>query len=238
MAAPTYDNAAAAYSAANVASLTTASWAIAGNYLVAGISSGAGTAVDPSGMKWGGSGGTAMTKNGSTLTGGPNVKTSAYGLLSPTIQTSTLYGSWGSNQDETCIGGVSVSGVDTGTPTGTTTTATGTTTTPTVTATTVADDFVVDVVWFGDRSGSSRTMTVGVGQVSRNQIDGGLLSPYEAFAMSTEVATLTSTTMSWEISGSVDWWGIFAIPLKPSAGGAAPKFLPEMFQFPSYMGSM
>lgn len=222
MAAPVYDNSASTFSGANVASLTTASWAIGGSdrYLVAGIGSGAATPVDPTEMRWGGSAGTLLTKFGTTQSLGANWKLSAYGLLAPTAQTSTLYGLWPSTQDETAISGVSATGVDQTTPTGTVATAAGTDTAPTVAVTTAADDFVVDVIWFGDSSGASRTLTVGAGQTSRQEIEGANLV-YEGMGMSTEVATGTSTTMSWTISGAVDNWGIQGIPLKPVAAGGA-----------------
>lgn len=226
MAAPTYDNSAST-SGHTVSSLTSASWTIGGSnrYLVGMVHNASGTpaSVDPSAMRWGGSGGTLMTKQGSTLQyNGTIRRLSCYTLLAPTAQSSTLYALWSANQENVAISGVSANGVDQTTPLGTVASATGTTATPTVNATTVADDFVVDMtgVW-GD--GVNPTITVGGGQTSRQEIEGGTYSPDDAVGQSTEVATGTSTTMSWTTAGGVAAWAIFAVPLKPVAAGGNPE---------------
>lgn len=221
MAAPTYDSSASTSSAAGVTSLTTASWTIAGStrYLVGGIASSAGTVVDPAGMKWGGSGGTDLTKKGATVTVNVFARVSMYGLVAPSASTTTLYGSWGSTQDETMIGGISVNGVDQATPEGTQATATGTNSNPTVNVTTEVDDFVVDVMMtFDNNFAGGRTITAGAGQTKRQeQLN---IGNADCFGMSTEVATGASTTMSWTISDtSNNNWGILALPLKPDTGG-------------------
>ena len=219
MAAPTYDNAIGIASAANVASLTTAAWTIGGanRYLVGAIASGAGSPVDPSGMKWGGSAGTVINKVGSTLNIGSFGKLSLYTLVAPAAQSATLYGNWGSNQDETAIGGVSANGVDQTTSTGAPNTAVGASQAPSVAIVTVADDFVVDAVWFIDQAGTDATLTTGANQTPRVNADPGA---YEALGMSTEVATGVSTTMSWTISNSTSPnWGVIGIGLKPTTGG-------------------
>lgn len=217
-AAPTYDNSVQAVASDNVATLETASFTIAGStrMLVCGVGSGAGTPVDPSAVKWGGSGGTAMTKQGATVNVGANLKASLYTLLAPTATSSTVHATWGSAQDERIIVCISANGVDQSTPLGTVASASGTAATATVNATTVADDFVVDFVWYIDNGGSSPTITVGAGQTSRQEME---TLPYETGGGSTEVATTTSTTMSWVSDGSTDDWGILAIGLKPDAGG-------------------
>lgn len=221
MAAPVYDNSAQVYSAANVSSLTTASWTIAGadRYLVAGVCSGAGSPVDPTGCKWGGSGGTALTKQGTTLTVNANLRASSFTLVAPTAQTSTLYCNWPSTQDETALIGVSLTGVDQSTPLGTRVTATGTSLTPSVAATTAVDDLVVDIVWAGESLGGSPTLLVGLNQTSRQEIEGAALT-YACMGMSTEVATGASTTMSWAVTdATTPDWGLIALPVKPTTGG-------------------
>lgn len=228
MTAPAYDNSINAWSASNVASLTSAAFAVSGanRFMVGFIASGAGSPADPSGMKWGGSGGTGLTKQGATLSFGTYFKLSCYTLLAPAAQTSTLYGNWPSNQDETIIGCVSATGVDQAASLGTIGTGTGTNLSPSVNVTTAVDDFVVDCVWAGDTGGFGRTLTAGANQISRQEVEGANPTIYEAFGMSTEVATGTTTTMSWALSGtgSIDGWGIFAVPLKPAAGGGGGGF--------------
>ncbi len=223
MAAPVYNSSVKVSSASNVASLTSASWTIAGSnrYLVASANSAAGTTVDPTAVRWGGSGGTAMSKQGASLTYNSAIRRmSCWTLLAPTAQSSTLYCLWPSNQDNTALMGVSATGVNQSTPTGTIASATGASQTPTVNATTVADDFVIDMVGYWS-DGTTPLLTVGAGQTSRLEIEG---SPFldDAWGMSTETATGTSTTMSWSGSGAfAPQWGIYAVPLKPVAGATA-----------------
>jgi len=230
MAAPVYDNSVKVSSASNVASLTSASWTIAGSnrYLVASANSAAGTTVDPTSVKWGGSGGTDLSKRGASLTYNSAIRRmSCWTLLAPTAQSSTLYCLWPSNQDNTCLMGVSAADVDQSTPTGTIASATGATSTPTVNATTVADDFVVDMVgaW---SDGNDPQLTVGAGQTSRQEEEGASFVD-DAWGMSTEVATGTSTTMSWTTGGVGQEWGIYAVPLKPvSATGRPPLQRPTL----------
>ena len=231
-----FDASEQAFSGSNVASLTTPAFVIGGSnrYLVAGTGSGAGTRQAVTAVKWGGSGGTGLTQQGSAVDfspANPYFRTTCWGLLAPTAQSATLYASWASNQDETALAGASYTGVDQATPTGTLATATanlsgGTQTpAPTVDASTVADDWVVDIVWVGDTSGASRTITAGAGQTAREEVEGANLV-YECLGLSDEIATGATTTMSWSISGSVNGgWGMFALPLKPVSGAVAPKRL-------------
>jgi hypothetical protein len=220
-----YDIHGSTWSTGNVASLTTSSFTIGGSdrYLVAGVCSGAGTPVNPTEARWGGSGGTLMTKESTTLDVGATFKTSMYRLLAPTAQTSTLYCLWPSNQDETALGGISFTGVDQTTPVRSSASATGTGS-PTVNVTTVADDMVVDVMWAGEATGTSTTLAVGGSQTSRIEIEGTDLGGFEALGMSHETATGTSVTMSWTITdATTNNWGIRALPLIPAAaaGGGA-----------------
>ena len=221
-AAPTVDNSISASSEAAATSLETVSWAIAGStrYLICGVGSGAGTPVDVTNVKWGGSGGTPLLQEGSTLNIGANLKLSIWKLLAPTAQSSTIYADWGSSQDERVIFCVSANGVDQTTPIGTMATATGSASnTSTVNVTTSADDLVIDVTWAVDSFGG--TLVVGAGQTMQKEIENPTLT-YEAGGTSTEVATGASTTMSWTFTTggtTMDDWGIMAIPLKPDAGG-------------------
>ena len=226
-----YDNAASTSSSANVASLTTASWTIAGSdrILMAGVMSGAGTPVSPNAVKWGGSGGTDLTQKGSTLTFETYGRLSQWYLVAPTAESNTLYCSWASNQDETALGGASYTGVDQTTPHGTQATATNdaASQTPTVNVTSAAGELVVDVAAVLDILGSRTTFVADAGQTERVKIAnvGGIA--YESFGMSEE-AGAASVTMSWTGSGTATEAGsaIIGIPLKPVAvgGTAVPVF--------------
>jgi len=221
MAAPTYNIHGSTFSAANVASLTTASFTVSGSdrYMVAGAGSGASSPANVSAVKWGGSGGTDFTIEGSQQNIASNGRTSQWTLLAPSASTTTLFASWAANQDETPVGAIAVNGVDQTSPKGTQATASGTNTTPGVNATTAVDDFVIDSMFFLNTNCNSRTITVGAGQTSRVEVEGANLT-CEGFGMSHEVATGVSTTMSWTISGAITGgWRTFALPLKPVSGG-------------------
>lgn len=216
-----YDVSASTFSAANVSSLTTGAVTASGSdrYLVAGAASGAGTAVGADSMKWGGSGGTALTQHGSSLAVGPNGHISAWSLDDPATGSQTLYGSWPSNQDETCIGGNTYTGVQGVRGTASAAGNQGVEGQPTVNVTTVASDMAVDFLWLVDGGGNNPTIAVGSGQTSRIEIEAGAITQYEAFGSSEESATGSSTTMSWTISlATAADWGIWAIALTPASG--------------------
>lgn len=219
------------FSAANVSSLTSAAFTIAGSdrVLLAGIASGAGTPVNPSGMKWGGSGGTVMAQIGTTLNVGSFGKLSAFRLTAPAAASQTLYGSWGSAQDETMLGGTSYTGVDQATPTGTATTATGTatgsgSTNLTVNVTTVVGDLVWACFFVLDSNGNSPLLTPNgtPAATGRYEVEGAQLG-FEAIQIQEVVATGTTTTVSCAVqptSGSLNAdWGVIAFVVNPAAGG-------------------
>lgn len=208
----------------NTSSLTTGSLTSGGSnrVLYAAVGSGAGTPTDPAGVKWGGSGGTSMTQLGSTLNLGANSKWSLWRLINPTAQSSTVYASWGGNQDERWIIAVAVEDADQTTPNNTVATATGATTTnPTVNATSVSGDLVLDFVAFLNGGGNSIALTAGASQTELEDISGGSFSAYEGAAASNESASSTSTTMSWTCAPPNDRdWGIFAFAVNEAAGAS------------------
>lgn len=226
MAAPTYDNSVQASTVVAGSSITSGSWTIGGTntFLVGGIASSAGSPVASTSMKWGGSGGTDLTQRGTTITVNSFSRAAVWTLTGPAVSTTTLYGSWGSNQDEHMIMGVSLNGVDPSTPLGTVAQASGSNSNPTVNVTTVADDMVVDFVFTFDNNFAGLTLTVGAGQTSRQELEA--LGSVDSCGMSTEVATTTTTTMSWTCSSTSNMnWGIFGVPCKPvAAGGSAGLF--------------
>lgn len=211
-------------STGNVASLTSGSWTMGSgsNRLLLGfIGTGAGSVASHTGMKWGGSGGTALTIVGSRLNIGSFWQLSAWRLIAPASGSSTLYGNWAGAQDESAIGGVSYSGCDQSTPVGTAVTATGSSTAAQATVTTVAGDVVIAAVWTGATSAFNPTFTpVGPSATARYDIAGSQLG-FEGMCLVEAVATGTSTTVGATISTSATW-GVIAFLVKAaSAGGPA-----------------
>ncbi|MCC6359562.1 MAG: hypothetical protein IT450_12530, partial [Phycisphaerales bacterium] len=210
-----YQTGVATKSTGNVATLTSASMTVSGSntYLLALVVSGAGSPVDPVSCKWGGSGGTAMTKIGTTLTCGPYWKATLYELVAPAAGANTLYVDYGTNQDETGVIGVLYTGVDQTTPRGTVGTGYNNNSRPqSATCTTVAGDTVVGAIFIGtDFSGFSDSQTV---RQSWAEIAAG----YELASVGDKTASGTSTTVNWSTTYTAPW-GAFAIPLKAAAAG-------------------
>lgn len=227
-------------STSNVSSLTSGSMAVSGSnkLLLGAIASGAGSPVAPSGVKWGGSGGTDLTKQGSTVSVGPYGRLSIYSLVAPTDQTSTVYYYWPSAQDETVGGTLLFTGVDQSTPLGTVATNTGTnnTTQPSVTVSSAVDDLVIAVCWMVDTSGQSRTITAASGGTVLYDVS---MPIYEFFVIESKVATSTSTTMNFTISGSASneiAWGVIGVAVKGAGGGGASASLPpEISRYSSFL---
>lgn len=225
MASPTFVRTHAdLFSTANVSSLTSGSWVVDGSdrLLLAGIASGAGSPVAPSAVRWGGSGGTALTKQGSTIGVGPYGDLSLYALVAPTAQTSTSYYLWPSAQDETVGGSILITGAHQTTPLGTVATATGsgdTDMTPSVSVSSAVDDLVVAICWMVDTAGDSRTITSNGGTTAYD----APIPAYEFFIIQTKVATSTTTSMDFTISGTANAavsWGVIGVAVKPAASGA------------------
>lgn len=213
------DSSVKAFSVANGTDLSTGSLTVAGSnrVLYVFVGSGAGSAIEPIAVKWGGSGGTSLTKIATRTLSGNAVHT-LWRLIAPAATSSTVYVDWGTNQDEQFIIAVSVKDADQATPNGTVATANGSGTGPTVGAASVAGDLVLDGVYFLDLNGSARTLAEGAGQTELQELRDAS-HPYEGMAASHETAAGTTTTMSWTISGSVDFWSAFAFAVNAATGG-------------------
>lgn len=217
-------------SAGNVSNLTTGSWTIAGaNRLLLGfIGTGTGgTATTHSGMNWGGSGGTALTQIGSTVNAGTQGRLSAWRLTAPAAASQTLYGSWAATQDESAIGGVSLTGVDQTAPVGTSASNSGSilgqaTGNMTVTVATTAGDAVMAVFWLVASSAANPDLTpngtptpTGLYEVETTALQ------YEGMQVQMAVATGTSTTMSCGFSSGAAFsgeWAAIAFIVNATAG--------------------
>lgn len=212
---------------AAVATLTTAAFTIAGanRIIVAGMGALriAGTPTH-TGMKWGGSSGTAMTQIGSTLVVNALYSVSFWYLIAPAASSDTLYGAISAAADGFVIGGCSYTGVDQSVPLGTSASASaGTNQTSPATATvdvsSAAGELVVDFGYAGSVAGSatSATVAVGAGQTMRWEQE-NILSGNQAATQSEEGGAAT-VTMSEVFTMNSDMnWGIFAVPMKPASG--------------------
>lgn len=220
----------------NTSTFETAALTVSGvNRVVwAWVSSGAGTPVNPSTVRYGGVAGTLMTKIGLTIDIDVNVKMSLYELIAPGAGSGTIYGDWGTAQDERWIYAVSVQDADQATPKGTVATATATfSTAVTVNAASTAGQLVLDGTSCLNTSAGSPTLTVGAGQAQLKNL-GATLAPYECAAGSSETAAGASTTMSWTISLASDW-GIIAFAVNDAAGAVvstAPQVARRIFVLP------
>lgn len=211
----TYDNSVEAFSSTPNTTLESAAFAVGGTdrVLYVFVSTGAGSPVIPSAVRWGGSGGTALTQIGTTIDHHTNGKFSVWRLINPTAQTSTIHVTWPSSQDERYFIGVSYKDVDQATPNDTVAQATGTGVAPTVNATSASGKLVISGVTFIDTGGNGFTLSTS--DTSRQEIEGADLL-FEGSGASEKTATGSSTTMAWTISDSASW-GIFALTLNGSS---------------------
>lgn len=243
MAAVTYDSSVKANDITSQSTLTSGSMTIAGSnrHLLVCAFSGASVPVDPTAVKWGGSGGTALTKVASVAAFSVFWKASIWSLNSPTAQTSTIFSDWGGAQDEIFIIGISFNNVDSGTPLGTIVTKTtawaagiavdANNKDDTQNCTTAVDDMMADFICVADAAGGSSTVSIQNGQTLRQLYGAGVPIGFEAMAGATLLATGTTTTSRWRINdpagSSLDVWSMFAIPVKQAAGGGGAAANPK-----------
>ena len=233
-----------------VANITSSAFTVAGanRLLIGAMGAGAGTVAAHNAMKWGGSGGTALTQVGTSLNIGANARLSAWRLIAPTAASQTLYGEFAATQDEVAIGGTSYTGVDQTTPLGTAVTNTGTFSgssgfNATITVTTVVGDVVWAVFWVLDGNGNSPLMTPNgtPSGTGRYEIEGAQLT-FEAMQIQEVVATGTSTVVSCAVaptSGTMtgDWGGI-AFVVNSASGAPPPAISSTSTATPQHTGSM
>lgn len=217
-----YDNSVEAFNNVAATTLESASFAVGGSnrVLYVFVATGAGTPVDPSAVKWGGSGGVSLSQIGTTIDHHANGKFSLWRLIAPAAQTATVHVTWPSAQDERYFIAYSAKDADQTTPNNTVAQASGSSNTPSVAATSVSGDLVICGATFLDTGGTSETLSTT--DTSRQEIEGADLV-YEGMGVSEKTATGTSTTMSWTISDA-DPWGIFALAINgAAAGGYTPR---------------
>lgn len=208
------------------ASLTSGAWTISGSdrLLLGFLGNASGPTREPTGMKWDGSGGTALTQIGSTLTIGSFGRLGAYRLIAPTASSLTLYGSFDGAADSAALGGDSYTGVDQTTPVGTPATNTGAIASSsgdaTVTITTTVGDLVVAGLYLYDNSFHSPASAPGGSPTPTERYEAGTAD--ELMAIQEVVATGSSTTVTFTVTGTTTmdaFWGIIAFVVNPVAGG-------------------
>lgn len=217
-----YDNSVEVFN--NVASTTleSASFAVGGSnrVLYVFVATGAVTPVDPSAVKWGGSGGTSLTQIGTTIDHHANGKFSLWRLIAPAAQTATVHVTWPSSQDERYFIAYSAKDADQTTPNNTVAQATGNSTAPSVAATSVSGDLAISGMTFLDTGGNADTISTA--DTSRQEIEGTDLV-FEGMGVSEATAAGASTTMTWTLAHARPW-GIFALAINgAAAGGYTPR---------------
>lgn len=216
--------------AAGASTLTSGAFTISGSdRLLIGVTAAAAASgrATHSGMKWRGSGGTALTQIGSTLDVGTGGRLSTWRLIAPDAVSDTIYGLLSDSDDEVAIGGVSYTGVDQTTPVGTPVTNTGTIVgsasgNMTATVTTTAGDLVVAVFWLVATSAANPDLTPNgtPTPTGRYDIETTQLG-FEALQVQEVVATGTSTTVSCQYSSGGSFsgdWGVIAFVVNASGG--------------------
>lgn len=224
MAVANFDSSQKASSAAGVSSLTSANWTVgsgaSNTCLWHGIGSGSGTPVACSGSKWQGSGGTALSQVGTTNSIGSFWKHSLWRLIAPTGATNTSYASWGSAQDEVFMTCMSSKDTDQTTPNGTVSTSTGTSSPITTNVSTTTGELCFDFVFLGNDAADSPTITVGANQTSKQEIESGSPSPYEAMGCSVSTAASSTETMDWTFASATSpHWSTYAFQVNGISGG-------------------
>lgn len=191
------------------------------------IGSGASSPSDPSAVKYastGGTGGESLTKIDSTRTIATFVKQSIYKLVGPSASSGTIHCTWSGSDDERWIIAVAVQ--DAAGTEGVISYASGSSSAPSVAPASTSGELVIDFLSILNGGGSGYTLTVGAGQTSIKELEGGSpaggsannISGYESAGSSRETAAGTTTTMSWTVSSSSDW-GIHAFQVNPAGAG-------------------
>lgn len=192
-----------------VSSLETASWSFSGSnlYLAAGMTWRLNSPLTYTSMKWGGSGGTALTQIGSTFTS-VNTRMAMAGLINPSTSSLTLYGQISGTAWFMSIGGAGYSGVHQTTPVGTLVTGIGTGVTASIAVPSESGGMVMDQAIGNVTTG----LTVGAGQTELwNQID---IPNGISYGRSYEAGG-ASVTMSWALASQA--WYMTGVPIKEAA---------------------
>lgn len=179
-----------------------------------------GAPATPTAVKWGGSGGTAMTLIDDTGVVESFLRACTYRLIAPTVQTSTVYVDFGATVSEVVIIAENWVDTDQTTPNGTIVSAHGTgfTPDPAVTVSSATGKTVTD--YCGRFSDGNMTAAGGQTVIQQGQVSNVLngSASYKAGAAS------VTTGWSGNAAGTVSsyQWVSVGIPLNDVAGGGGP----------------
>lgn len=196
--------------ASSVSSLTFAHVCTGSNlYLLVGTSIGSGSTLVSS-----------VTYNSVNLTQfssqlSANIMLDSWGLKAPATGSHNIVATFNKSKPA-CAVGISFTGVDQTTPTGTAAAANGSGTTLTVNVSSASGEMVSD---FAHHQDDARTLTVGAGQAEYRRTNTAASSEDTRIATSVENGAVT-TTMSWTISGASAEWAVIGVPLKPASAAA------------------
>lgn len=224
-----YDNSVQANSTAGVANITSGAFTLGGvnrcAYVMA-LCADAGVS-DATEVRMDNSAGTLFTKQGASLSISTVMKLSLWRLIAPASGSHPIFMKAAAANAVMALIAVNYQDCDQTNPNGTIVTASGTNATPSANVPSAVGQLVADFLGWLDTAASGRTITVGSGQTSRQEIEGATLLSEAGAASSTEVATTTSTTMDWTMSGAPsDGWATFAFALNgisATGSGPAPK---------------
>lgn len=180
------------------------------------VAASAGSPSNPTSCKWDPTGvNESLTQVGSTLTHWSYARASLFRGVGLTAKSGVFRATWPQAQDERIIGVWVGSGIDATTPNGTVATATGTNTTPTATATTTAGQLVLMLAAASKDNTAARTFNSPTGT---ERFDAAT-SPddYDNVAAQDLTASGSSTSPQWTLSGTVNGWSAFVIPINDAA---------------------
>lgn len=184
-----------------------------GAVLYAFVVSSDGTPAAPSGVKWDPTGANeTMTQIGSTLSFSFG-RGSLWRLITPTAGTAVVRATWGSNQSERTVFTWVGTEIDTSNPNETPVTATGTNTTPTATASTGVQSGDLVLAFAGYQHSVTNIRTFDSPSGTEREDTYSSPDAYSGGAVQEQTASGTSISPQWTLSGAVDGWGIFVVPL-------------------------
>lgn len=192
--------------------------------------SGASAAVVCTGVKWGGSGGTSLTKIGDSSVFAGFGYATLWRLIAPAATTDTVYATWGSSQDERMLICIAVEDADQSTPNGTVASGSSSSNSPSLAAAAVVGDLVLNFLALMDNDSTSKTLTAGATSDQEIEgLEGGNLDGYECAGGQHDTAASTSHAMSWTIGGRTApnaWVYQFSFAVNAAAGGGGPTGSP------------
>lgn len=199
-----------------------------------------GSPAAPTGVKFDPTGtNQALTQVGTTISHGTYARASLWVLKNAVAATAVFRATWSSAQGERLLAVYVSTGVDTTTPNGTVTQVQGTTANSVSTGalTTVSGDFLVFMAAYLNTGGQAVAFNSPSGtERAEAQTTGG--GAYDGAAVQDVVASGTSTTITWTLSGTHDSWAAFAIPLRAASSNVSVNPSQESLHLTDYAATV